>query len=165
MYKPVFCICQDIGQTATIVNNLKLAGFSNTEISLLFPDNATLPSRQLTADETADEAENDSYGLEWTSKIDSLDIPGVGRFIAAGPIMVELSRTPKIDQVADLIAALIGVGIPAHEAKHYQEKIKAGRTLIAVNTATVETRDTANTIFQQAEAEDISSSEEVTISV
>ncbi|WP_445369630.1 hypothetical protein ACH5Y9_10935 [Methylomonas sp. BW4-1] len=161
MYKPVFCICQNIGQTAAIVNNLKMAGFSNTEISLLFPDNATLPSRQQNADEKVDAAENDSYGLEWTSKIDSLDIPGVGRFIAAGPIMVELCRTPEKDQVADLIAALIGVGIPAHEAKHYQEKIKAGRTLIAVNTATAETRDTANTIFQQAEAADISSSEEV----
>ncbi|AMK78560.1 MULTISPECIES: general stress protein [Methylomonas] len=165
MYKPVFCICQDIGQTAAIVNNLKMAGFSNNEISLVFPDNTTLPGLQQNSDENADSAEEDSLDLEWLSGIDSLDIPGVGRFIAAGPIMVELSRTPQKDQADDLIGALVGVGIPAHHAEHYQEKIKAGRTLIAVNTATVETRDTANTIFQQAEAEDISSSEEVSVIV
>lgn len=157
MYKPVFCTCQDIAQAAIIVNNLKISGFSNNEISLLFPDNAThLPFRQ-----NPDNATDDNVALAWVSGIDSLDIPGVGRFIATGPIMTELSRTPDIDQACHLIAALIGVGIPAHEAKHYQEKIKAGRTLIAVNTATAETRDTANTIFQQAEAADISSSEEV----
>jgi hypothetical protein len=159
MYKPIFCICQDMRQTATIVNNLKMAGISSNEISLLFPDSPTLPPLQPNA-ETLDQ---DVFGLEWASKIDSLDIPGLGHCIAAGPIMIELSRTPKADQVEDLIDALIGVGIPAHEAKHYQAKIKAGRTLIAVNTATAETRDAANTIFQQAEAEDISSSEEVSL--
>ncbi|MBD9362378.1 hypothetical protein [Methylomonas fluvii] len=165
MYKPVFCICQDIGQTAAIVNNLKTAGFSNNEISLVFPENSSLPDLQQTSYENTDSTEEHNRDLEWLSGIDSLDIPGVGRFIAAGPIMVELSRIPQTDQVNDLIAALVGVGIPIHHAEHYQEKIKAGSTLIAVNTATVENRDTANTIFQQAEAEDISSSEEVSVIV
>lgn len=160
MYKPVFCISQDIGQTATIVNNLKTAGFSNNEISLLFPDirkTQEAPGGQ-TDSETADRLD-----LEWIARIGRLKIPGVGQVIAAGPIMVELSRIPEKGSSENLISALIGIGIPEHETKHYQEKIKAGGALIAVNTASVEARDTANAIFRQAQAKDISSSEETSV--
>lgn len=169
MYKPIFCISQDIDQTTIIVNNLKMAGFSNNEISVLFPDtsnpNNPVVNSQDNAGENANVVVAGGVDLEWITGIGSLEIPGVGRFIAAGPIMVELSRTLKTGSLGELMNALIGVGIPEHEAKHYQEKIKGGRTLIAVNTASVEARDTANNIFQQAQAKDISSSEEASVIV
>lgn len=38
MYKPIFCLSQNIGQTAMIVSQLKEAGFSNNEVSVVFPD-------------------------------------------------------------------------------------------------------------------------------
>jgi hypothetical protein len=164
MYKPVFCISHDIDQTTRIVNNLKMAGFSNNEISVLFSETSTSPkpacNSQDNVDETVNVAPEGGADLEWIAGIDSVDIPDVGRFIAAGPVMLELSRIPPKKTLGNLIDALIGVGIPGHEAEHYQEKIKGGCTLIAVNTASAETRDTANNIFQQAQAEDISSSEE-----
>jgi len=165
MYKPVFCICQSIGQTAAIVNNLKMAGFSNNEISLLFSESANTETPLKNPGENGASAEENRLDLEWISGIASLEIPGSGRFVAGGPIVVELSRTPKKDSVVDLMTALVGVGIPGQEAKHYQEKIKSGLTLIVVNTANVDTRDSANTIFRQADAQDISSSEEVSVIV
>jgi hypothetical protein len=74
--------------------------------------------------------------------------------------MIELNRPLPKDSYGDLMDALMGVGIPAHEDKHYQEKIKTGCTLIAINTASLAMRDSANSIFQEAKATDISSSEE-----
>lgn len=167
MYKPIFCISQDIDQTTLIVNKLKMAGFSNNDISVLFPDTSNINNPAVNTQDNAGKKANvvveGGADLAWIAGIGSLDIPGTGRFIAAGPIMVELSRTPQTGNLGELMAALIGVGIPEHEAKHYQEKIKSGRALIAVNTASVEARDTANNIFQQAQAKDISSSEEASI--
>ncbi|NJA06249.1 hypothetical protein HC024_11025 [Methylococcaceae bacterium WWC4] len=159
MYKPIFCISRDIGQTAKIVNNLKVAGFSNNDISLLSPECCYQQSVGNTS-ATADEHRLD---LQWINGIENLEIPGVGRCITAGPIRIELSRSLENDGVEDINAALIGAGIPAHHAEHYREKIIDGLTLIAVNTASSESRDTANTIFQQAEALYISSSEEVSV--
>ncbi|TPQ24305.1 hypothetical protein [Methylomonas koyamae] len=161
MYKPVFCICQDLGQTMTIVNNLKLAGFANNEISLLFSDTLNPSIFPQNAIESGNSAAKDSGNQEWFNRAESLEIQGLGRFIAGGPVRVELCRTPDKGCAEDLTTALIGVGIPAHHAGHYQEKIKAGYILVAVNTARVATRDAANAIFLQANAADISSSEEV----
>ncbi len=169
MYKPIFCISRNIDQTAVIVNNLKLAGFSNNEISVLFPDNFSteypIVNTKHNSDEITNMALNVGVDLEWIVGIGSLELPGIGRFIAAGPIMTELSRIPLKGTTGNLIDALTGVGIPIHEAEHYQEKIKGERALIVVNTASVEERDTANTIFQQAHAEDISSTEESSVIV
>lgn len=105
---------------------------------------------------------NVGVDLEWIVGIGSLDLPGIGRFIAAGPIVNELSKIPLTRTTDNLMAALIGVGIPGHEAEFYQAKIKLGRTVIVVNTATIKERDSAKNIFQQEHAENISFSEEST---
>jgi hypothetical protein len=167
MYKPIFCLSQNIGQTAIIVSQLKESGFSNNEVSVLFPDNlsTTLPvdDTQDLSDKAANIALNVGVDLEWIVGIGSLEVPGIGRFIAAGPIMFELNRIPEKAAFGELMDALIGVGIPAHQAELYQEKIKTEQALIVVNTASLEERDAANTIFQQAHAEDISSTEESSV--
>jgi hypothetical protein len=162
MYKPIFCTAQNINQTAIIVNKLKTAGFSNNEISVLFQDTSGSNELDIKAQHKAQDRVTGGIDvvaeLEWIVEIDSLEIPDIGPFIAAGPILIELSRIPEKGTLGGLMGALIGVGIPEHDAQHYQEKIKGGRTLIAVNTGNMEARDTANNIFQQAHAEDISSS-------
>ncbi len=167
MYKPIFCLSQNIGQTAMIVSQLKEAGFSNNEVSVVFPDHLSteLPvdAKRDPTDQTSTVALNVGVDLEWIVGIGSLEVPGIGRFIAAGPIMFELNRIPEKAAVGKLMDALIGVGIPAHQAELYQEKIKTEQALIVVNTASVEERDAANTIFQQAQAEDISSTEESSV--
>src|SRR5437773_688551 len=88
--------------------------------------------------------------------IGALAIPGVGPFIAAGPIMAALSGAAVGAATGGVVGGLIGLGIPEIEAKRYEEKLKRGNYLIAVHTDEKEDVDRAKQIFKAAGAEDIS---------
>ncbi|PPD44223.1 MAG: hypothetical protein CTY16_12110 [Methylobacter sp.] len=166
MYKAIFCIAPTIGQAEAIVNNLMTAGFSNNDISVLFADKSgnqglTHEKGTKVQERTAiDGAVAFGGGLEWLAGMGSLTIPGTGPFIAAGPIMSALGNTPVGVARMGLAEALIGVGIPEYETNDYQDKIKEGGVLFSVNTASSENRDSVKEIFGQADAENISSTEE-----
>jgi hypothetical protein len=66
--------------------------------------------------------------------IGALAIPGVGPFIAAGPIMAALSGAAIGATTGGLVGGLIGLGIPEIEAKRYEEKLKKGNYLVSVHT-------------------------------
>jgi len=72
--------------------------------------------------------------LGWLAGIGALAIPGLGPFIAAGPIMAALGGMGAGAAVGGLSGALIGMGIPEYEAKFYEGKLKEGSVLIAVHT-------------------------------
>jgi tetrahydromethanopterin S-methyltransferase subunit C len=95
--------------------------------------------------------------------IGALAIPGVGPLIAAGPIMGALSGAAVGAATGGLAGALIGLGIPEYEAKRYEGKIKGGSALISVHTDSSDERDKAKKIFEQAHAEDISSTGEASV--
>jgi hypothetical protein len=57
--------------------------------------------------------------------IGALAIPGLGPFIAAGPIMAALSGAAA-GATAGGVVALVGLGIPEYEAKAYEERLKTG---------------------------------------
>ena len=88
--------------------------------------------------------------------IGALAIPGVGPFIAAGPIMAALSGAAVGAATGGVVGGLIGLGIPEIEAKRYDEKLKKGNYLVAVHTDESEDVDRAKHIFKTAGAEDIS---------
>ncbi|TMP94859.1 MAG: DUF1269 domain-containing protein, partial [Verrucomicrobia bacterium] len=88
--------------------------------------------------------------------IGALAIPGVGPFIAAGPIMAALSGAAVGAATGGVVGGLIGLGIPEIEAKRYEEKLKKGNYLIAMHTNKSEDVDRAKHIFKTAGAEDIS---------
>jgi uncharacterized membrane protein len=171
MTKAVFCIAQNIDQAEIIVNNLKTAGFSNNDISVLFPDKST--TKDFAHEKNTKAPEGAAIGgtvgistgavLGWLAGIGSLAIPGVGPFIAAGPIMGALSGAAVGAAAGSLTGALIGVGIPEYEAKRYEGKIRGGSALISVHTASSEARDKAKEIFERAHAEDISTTEEASV--
>jgi hypothetical protein len=91
--------------------------------------------------------------------IGALAIPGVGPFIAAGPIMAALSGAA----VGAATGGLIGLGIPEIEAKRYEEKLKRGNYLIAVHADENEDVDRAKHIFEDAGAEDVSTVSEASV--
>lgn len=171
MSKAVFCIAKNIDQTEIIVNSLRSAGFSNNDISVLFPDKTTTKDfaheKHTKAPEGA--AIGGAVGLSagavigLLAGIGSLAIPGVGPLIAAGPIMGALSGAAVGAATGGLTGALIGVGIPEYEAKRYEGKITGGNVLISVHAASSDARDQAKDIFEKAHAEDISSTEEKTV--
>ena len=88
--------------------------------------------------------------------IGAFAIPGVGPFIAAGPIMAALSGAAVGATTGGVVGGLVGLGIPEIEAKRYDEKLRKGNYLIAVHTDESEDVERAKDIFKTAGAEDIS---------
>lgn len=166
--KAVFGIATSEAQTVQIAKALKAAGFQDEDISVLFPDNTGTRDFAHEASTKAPEGAATGAttgtvlggGLGWLIGIGSLAIPGVGPFIAAGPIMAALAGAAVGAAAGGVTGALVGLGIPEYEAKLYDGKIRAGNVLISVH---VENRDEANRaeeILEREGAQDISRSSE-----
>jgi uncharacterized membrane protein len=102
--------------------------------------------------------------LGWLVGIGALAIPGVGPFIAAGPILAALSGAAVGAAVGGITGALIGMGIPEFEAKRYEGRVKEGGILISVHAETSEEASVAKEIFENAGAKDISTAGEAGVS-
>jgi len=171
MAKALFCISTSEFQAESIVNELKAAGFSDNDISVLFPDKTG--SKDFAHEHHTKAPEGAATGagtggvlggaLGWLAGIGALAIPGVGPFIAAGPIMAALGGAAVGAAVGGIAGALIGMGIPEFEAKRYEGKIRAGNILISVHTESGEEAKRARLIFEQAGAQDISATSEAPI--
>ena len=161
--KSVFCIATSRQQADQIVDQLKNARFSSNDISVLFPDKAT--TRDFAHEKHTKAPEGTAAGastggviggaLGWIAGIGALAIPGVGPFIAAGPIMAALSGAAVGAAVGGITGGLIGLGIPEIEAKRYEGKIKEGNLLISVHTESSAEIARAKEIFTKAHAHDI----------
>ena len=162
----VFCIANSASQAEQIVEDLQSAGFDVSEISVLMPDTAgkhdfghvkaTKAPEGATTGATAGGVTGGVLGL--LAGIGALAIPGVGPFIAAGPIMAALSGAALGATTGGLVGGLIGLGIPEIEAKRYEQKLRAGNYLVAVDARDSDQVDRAKEIFKSAGAEDISTS-------
>src|SRR5512144_3247971 len=128
MSKSVFCLADNEIQAEKIVEDLKATGFSNNDISALFPDKAGTKDFAHEQHTKAPEGAATGAGtggvlggaLGWLVGIGALAIPGLGPFIAAGPIMAALSGAAAGAALGGLTGALIGMGIPEYEAKRYE---------------------------------------------
>ena len=164
MSKSVFGIATTHGQAERIVEQLQEQGFAASEISVLMPDTggtrdvghvkATKAPEGATTGAATGGVTGGVIGL--LAGIGALAIPGVGPFIAAGPIMAALSGMAVGAATGGVVGGLIGLGIPEIEAKRYDEKLRKGNYLIAVHTDESEDVDRAKHIFKTAGAEDIS---------
>lgn len=162
----VFGIVKTHAQAEQIVEELQSAGFPASEISILLPDNegkhdighvkATKAPEGATTGAATGGVTGGVLGL--LAGIGALAIPGVGPFIAAGPIMAALSGAAIGATTGGIVGALIGLGIPEIEAKRYEDKLKSGNYLIAVHAEDSDQKDRAKEIFKRAGAEDISTS-------
>ena len=132
--KAVFGIAKSVAQAERIADGLKAAGFSGDDISVLFPDKEG--TRDFAHEQHTKAPEGAATGagtggvlggaLGWLVGIGSLAIPGVGPFIAAGPIMAALAGAAVGAAAGGLAGALVGLGIPEYEAKRYEGKIREG---------------------------------------
>jgi hypothetical protein len=168
MAKAVFCLARTEAQAITIVNELKAAGFSHNDISVLFPD--TSGTKDFAHDQQTKAPEGAATGagtggllggaFGWLVGIGALAIPGLGPFIAAGPIVAALSGAAAGAALGGITGALIGLGIPEYEAKRYEGRIKEGNILISVHTEDSTEVARAKAIFERAGAEDIADAAE-----
>src|ERR1700741_797163 len=145
----VFGIYPSLTAVEVSVDELKSAGFRNTDISVLFPESSG--TRDFAHEKSTKAPEGAATGagtgavvggaLGWLMGIGALAIPGLGPFIAAGPIMAALAGAAAGAVLGGLTGALIGLGIPEYEAKRYEGKIKAGNILISVHAQDSRARD------------------------
>jgi len=98
--------------------------------------------------------------LGWLAGIGALAIPGLGPFIAAGPIMAALAGAGVGGMTGGLVGALVGIGIPEYEAKRYEGRIKSGCILLSVHCDDSEWTSKAKDILEKTGAEDVSSTGE-----
>jgi hypothetical protein len=170
--KAVFCLARDQEHASRIVDNLKSSGFSSDDISVLLPDKRS--SRDFAHEKHTKAPEGAATGaltggalggiLGWLTGIGALAIPGLGPFIAAGPIMAALSGAAIGGTTGGLVGALIGMGIPEFEAKRYESRMKEGRILVSVHSENADETRKARDIFERLGAEDISSADEEGVS-
>jgi hypothetical protein len=171
MSKAVFCIATSEFQAESIVNELKVAGFADNDISVLFPDKTG--TRDFAHEQHTKAPEGAVTGagtggvlggtLGWLAGLGMLAIPGAGPFIAAGPIMAALGGAAVGAAVGGIAGALVGMGIPEYEAKRYEGKVKEGNILISVHTENADQARRTREIFEQAGAQDISTTGEAAV--
>src|SRR2546425_7129989 len=130
----VFGIYSDRMRVEKAVDRLKADGFRNTDISVLFPQNAGTKDFAHEKHTKAPEGATTGAGtgavvggaLGWLAGIGAIAIPGLGPFIAAGPIVAALAGAGAGGAVGGVVGALVGLGIPEYEAKRYEGRIKSG---------------------------------------
>lgn len=172
MSKTVICLANTEAQAESIVHRLNEVGIPTSDVSVLFPDKTG--SRDFAHEHNTKAPEGTAIGvsaggitggvLGLLAGIGALAIPGVGPFIAAGPIMAALSGAAVGATIGGIAGALIGLGIPEFEAKQYEAKIKEGNILISAHARDGDVVDRVKDIMKQAGAEDIASTGEVSVS-
>ena len=172
MAKAVFGIAKSESQAIAIADQLKAAGFSENDLSVLFPDKEG--TKDFAHEQHTKAPEGAATGatggallggaLGWMVGIGALAIPGLGPFIAAGPLMAALAGAAGGAAAGGLTGALVGMGIPEYEAKRYEGKVKDGNILMSVHTEDSEERERAKEIFVSGGAEDISYTGEASVS-
>jgi hypothetical protein len=164
----VFGIYPSYATVESGVDGLKAAGFSNRDISVLFPESSGTHDFAHEKGTKAPEGATAGAGtgvvlggaLGWLLGVGALAIPGLGPFIAAGPIMAALAGAGVGGTVGGIAGALIGMGIPEYEAKRYEGRVKDGGILLSVHSDSSEWTKRAKLILEATGAQDIASTSE-----
>src|SRR5256886_7357026 len=163
-----FGIYRDRASVEGAVDALRQEGFRNTDISVLFPENQG--TKDFAHKKSTKAPEGTATGatsgavvggtLGWLAGIGALAIPGLGPFIAAGPIVAALAGAGAGGVVGGITGALVGMGIPEYEAKRYEGRIKEGGILLSVHCDDSRWTKRAKQILEETGAEDVSSTSE-----
>ena len=164
----VFGLYPSAAQAERAVDSLVASGFTHADISVLLPD--IQGSRDFAHEKHTKAPEGTTTGaatggtiggtLGLLAGIGAIAIPGVGPFIAAGPIMATLAGLGLGGAVGGMVGALVGLGIPEYEAKRYEGRIREGGVLLSAHCDTSAEITRAKDILKATGAEDISSSGE-----
>jgi len=164
MSKSIVGIAKSRVEVEAVLDDLQSSGIPSTDISVLIPDSGGVPDtgtvkatkapEGATAGAVTGGVAGGTLGL--LAGIGALAIPGVGPFIAAGPIMAALSGAALGASAGGVVGALVGLGIPELEAKVYEDRIKKGGYLVAVHVSDPHRQSDIRDIMKRNHLEDIS---------
>ena len=167
----VFAVYGTREQVERTVDALRTKGFRATDISVLWPEN--VGSKDLAHEMHTKAPEGATAGagtgaiiggtLGWLAGIGALAIPGIGPFIAAGPIVAALAGAGAAGALGGITGALIGYGVPEYEAKRYEGRLKEGGVLLSAHCDTSDEIKRAKEILKHTGATDISSAGETAV--
>ena len=164
----VFGIYRDTVALGGGVEALRSAGFRSTDVSVLMPENVgTKDFGHIKATKAPEGATTGATtgallggALGWLVSVGALAIPGLGPFIAAGPIVALLAGAGAAGVVGGVAGALIGMGIPEYEAKRYEGRIRSGGILLSVHCDNSEWEKRAKQVLERTGAEEVSAAGE-----
>jgi hypothetical protein len=171
MKSAVFAIVPNAAQAEAVVDELRVSGFSNNDVSVLFPD--VEGTREFAHAKSTKAPEGAVIGgsaggflggvAGWLIGVGALVIPGAGPLIAAGPIFAALSGVAVGVAAGGLSGALAGLGFPEYEARLYAGKLEDGNILVAAHTENSHEARIARQIFERAQAHDIGVTQECAV--
>jgi len=164
--KSVFGIYSTRAAVESAVEAFRQAGVANTDISVLLPEN--VGSKELVTERSTKAPEGATAGagsgallggaLGWLAGMGALAIPGIGPFVAAGPLLTTLVGVGVGGALGGFTGALIGIGIPEYEAKRYEGKILKGGILLVIESRDPEEIPQIRSVMESTGAEDIAES-------
>lgn len=164
----VFGIYDNRADAELGVDALLESSYRNEDISVLLPENVGTKDfaheKHTKAPEGAAAGAGTGAAIGGTlgllAGIGALAIPGLGPFIAAGPIMGALAGIGSGGVIGGLIGALVGMGIPEYEAKRYEGLVKQGGILLSVHCDDSDWVKRAKEILERTGAHDVASAGE-----
>ena len=164
----IFGIYPSRADALEAVETLKTAGFRNTDVAVLLPDNPGTKDFAVEMNTKAPEGAT-SGGiigaviggiLAWLTAMSMITVPGLDPLVAAGPIIAALAGIGAGGVVGGLIGALIGLGMPEYQAKRFEGRIRKGGILLSVHCDRHEWTKRAKSILKETGARNISSAKE-----
>ena len=172
MAKAVYGIYTNRSHAEEAVEALREAGFRAQDLSVILPEN--VGSKDIGYEKHTKAPEHAAKGgaaggvlggaVGWLLGMGALAIPGVGPFIAAGPIMGALAGLGAGSVLGGLAGALTGMGVPEYEAKRYEGRIRSGGALISIHCETDVWTSRAKDMLRHTGAEDISTTDVAPVS-
>lgn len=167
-HRAVFGIYSTSVPAGEAIDRLKRAGFTGGDVSVLMParphDGGLGYERASKSPERAMGGAAGGAlvgaGIGWLAGMGALGIPGIGPFVAAGPLLSALAGIGFGGTVGGIAGALVGMGVPEYEARRYEGFVKEGNVLLSVHTANGSWADRAKRILRESGARDIAIADE-----
>jgi hypothetical protein len=161
-----------------LITILRRAGFSDKDISVIAPGSELKNDPKIALDHEPGEDPADEKPREGSDKLKgltigavsggvilgtiggliglaSLAVPGLGLIVVAGPIAAALTDAAAGGALGLIAGALMGMRIPEHLAKQYEESVREGNTLVSVHTRNAEEFEWATKVLARGGAEDV----------
>ena len=148
-------------QAGEAIDELRLQGFRGEDVSVLFAEKEAtwdfaVGSAAMAAGSAATGGAPGAVVrsvLGWLWGNGAVAIPGSGPVIASGPIAAALAGAAN----GAISATLVGLGLPEHEAKRYESRIRSGSLLLSIHCDDAESARSARQLLEQTGARNICS--------